>query len=47
MNKLERLINDNIGLIHKVANKYKSIIYYTSFEYDDLLQEATIAFIKC
>ena len=46
MNELEKLINENENLIHQILKRYKGIVNYSAFEYDDLFQEAVEGFIK-
>lgn len=38
---LNRMLESNMGLVYKLANKYKSLIVGKSSEYDDLLQTGT------
>lgn len=45
MEVLDVLIQENEGLIHHFANKFKGFCPKASMEYDDLVQEGWIAFI--
>lgn len=46
MNELEKSINENENLIHQILKKYKGIVNYSAFDYEDLFQEAVEGFIK-
>ena len=45
-NEQELLFQDNFNLVHSVANRLKSAIKVTTFEYEDLVNIGVIALIK-